>query len=91
MKHEKPPSPPPAAFPPPAPSSPSPPGRLVSTYFTALLSPPLSNTIRERVPASPFLSPQVPTSNFECITGPPLTLSIPSSLRSDGDITITGT
>lgn len=82
MKHEKPPSPPPVAFLP-APSR-------MSTYFATLLSPPLSNTIRESL-CIPLSVPAVPTSNFECITGPPLTLSIPSSLRSDGDITITGT
>lgn len=47
MKHEKPPSPPPAAFPLAPPLS-------MSTYFTTLLSPPLSNTIREESPRPPF-------------------------------------
>lgn len=52
MKHEKPPSPPPVAFPlPPS---------CMSTYFTTLLSPPLSNTIRESphppfCPSSPYV------------------------------------
>lgn len=82
MKHEKPPSPPPVAFsplPPPACPPTSPPSYL-------LLFPTPSESLH-----IPLSVPPVPTSNFECITGPPLTLSIPSSLRSDGDITITGT
>lgn len=83
MKHEKPPSPPPAAFPL-TPLCPCPP---TSPLSYLLLFPTPSEKSR-RVPLS---VPAVPTSNFECITGPPLTLSIPSSLRSDGDITITGT
>lgn len=90
MKHEKPPSLPPAAFP-------LLPSSGMSTYFTTLLSLLLFPTPSEslRIPLS---VPTVPTSNFECITGPPPKPSsppahpyIPSSLRSDGDITITGT
>lgn len=85
MKHEKPPSPPPAAFPLSPPSlQPCPP----TSPLSYLLLFPTPSEESHRVPLS---IPTVPTSNFECITGPPLTLSIPSSLRSDGDITITGT
>lgn len=86
MKHEKPPSLPPAAFPlSPLPSS------GMSTYFTTLLSLLLFPTPSEslRIPLS---VPTVPTSNFECITGPPLNLPLlpptPLSLPVSGQMEI---
>lgn len=84
MKHEKPPSLPPAAFP----LSPS---SGMSTYFTTLLSLLLFPTPSEslRIPLS---VPTVPTSNFECITGPPLNLPLlpptPLSLPVSGQMEI---
>lgn len=86
MKHEKPPSLPPAAFPlPPS-----------SWHVHLLHHSPISSLLLFPTPSEslriPLSVPTVPTSNFECITGPPLNLPLlpptPLSLPVSGQMEI---